>query len=247
MQQPLIDYHCHLDLYRDYESLYTQSYASGVEILTVTTTPRAWRTNSALARGNSNIRVGLGLHPQLVAEGLNEIALFESLLPESRFVGEVGLDASPKFYKAFESQKKAFERVLCCCAEQGDKILSVHSVRTARETIKMVETFLPRGRGKVVFHWFTGTKSEVERAAGLGSYFSVNAEMLKSDSARASITAMPRDRILTETDGPFTQTGGRTSVPTDVSHTINGLASLLGIGADSLRTQIALNLRGLEA
>jgi len=247
MHPPLVDYHCHLDLYPDHESLFEQCRGSEIEILTVTTTPRAWKKNKELAGECSNIRRGLGLHPQLVAEGLNESPLFESLLSETRFVGEVGLDASPRFYKGFEAQKRSFERVLCCCAEYGGKILSIHSVRTARESLAMIEKFLPSDKGKAILHWFTGSKSEVKRAVELGCFFSVNGEMLKRDSIRASVASMPLDRILTETDGPFTNTNGRPSVPSDVSSTLTGLAFLLQSDFASLRSQIATNLRNLEA
>ncbi|MFG3594521.1 TatD family hydrolase [Bradyrhizobium sp. RDI18] len=42
----------------------------------------------------------------------------------------------------------------------------------------------------------------MQRAAALGCYFSVNAEMTRSDRGRILVTEMPLDRILTETDGP---------------------------------------------
>jgi TatD DNase family protein len=72
MHQPLLDFHCHLDLYRDHEAVYQKFRGEQVEILAVTTTPRAWTKNLELAAGASNIRVALGLHPQLVAEGVEE-------------------------------------------------------------------------------------------------------------------------------------------------------------------------------
>jgi len=52
-------------------------------------------------------------------------------------------------------------------------------------------------------HWFTGSKSEARQAAALGCYFSVNAEMTRSDRGRALLANLPIDRILTETDGPL--------------------------------------------
>src|SRR5690348_7919218 len=133
MHQPLVDFHCHLDLYRDHEAIFQKCRRDQVEILSVTTTPRAWAKNLELTAGAPNIRIGLGLHPQLVAEGMDEFLLFQKLLPETKYVGEVGLDASPRFYKSFETQKKMFEGVLRSCAREGGKILSIHSVRCAGE------------------------------------------------------------------------------------------------------------------
>ena len=69
----------------------------------------------------------------------------------------------------------------------------------------MVEQYLPQDRGAVVLHWFTGSRAEARRAGALGCYFSVNAEMMRTERGRNLIADLPADRILTETDGPFTQ------------------------------------------
>ncbi len=65
------------------------------------------------------------------AERAGEFPLWERLLVETRYVGEVGLDAGPRFYKSLDIQKHVFRTVLERCAEAGGKILTVHSVRSA--------------------------------------------------------------------------------------------------------------------
>ena len=86
---------------------------------------------------------------------------------------------------------------------------SVHSVRTATMVLDMIEKHLQPDRGRVVLHWFTGSKAEALRAVDLGCYFSINAEMFKSDRHRSTISSLPLDRILTETDGPFCKNNGQ--------------------------------------
>ena len=247
MLHPLVDFHCHLDLYPDYKAAFEACRSEEIEVLAVTTTPRAWERNTELASGRKHIRVALGLHPQLIADGHDELAAFEKLLPKARYIGEVGLDAGPRFYKSMEKQRQAFERVLRCCREHGDKIISIHAVRTVKDVLGLIEAQLPPGTGKAVFHWFTGSKSEAKRAVDLGCYFSINAEMLKGDSGRSVVTSIPRDRLLTETDGPFTKIDGHPTKPLDVSKTVESLASLLALEAEVLRKQIHLNLLRLES
>ena len=135
-----------------------------------------------MASRSAYVRVALGLHPQLVAERAAELSLFETYLPEARYVGEIGLDAGPRFYRSLEQQEQVFERVLRACAEQGGKILTVHSVRTVAKVLRAIEEHLPPNRGCVVLHWFTGSRAEARRAAQLGCYFSINGEMLRSPS-----------------------------------------------------------------
>lgn len=240
-----VDFHCHLDLYPDLEAAIAKAEAARIYTLTVTTTPRAWPRNYELTRQTRFVRAALGLHPQLIAERAGELPLWERHLSETRYVGEVGLDAGPRFYKSLDTQKQVFRRVLQCSADAGGKILTVHSVRSATPVLDMIEEHLPRDRGKVVLHWFTGSRSEAKRAVALGCYFSINAEMVRADRGRALVAEMPIDRILTETDGPFTQVHGRPSEPADVKATATSIARALGLSSEFVGKRVQTNLRTL--
>jgi TatD DNase family protein len=245
MKNTLVDFHCHLDLFPDPVSAIKEADEAGVYTLTVTTTPRAWPRNLELTRESGRVRAALGLHPQLVSECAAEIALWEDYLPQASYIGEVGLDAGPKYYRSLDLQREVFTRILVKCAESGGKILTVHSVRSATAVLDLIESHLPPPKGQVVLHWFTGSKSEARRAAELGCYFSINAQMLRTDRGRDLIASLPCDRILTETDGPFTKVGGRPSSPSDVAITIGAVASLRSIAVDDLTEAIRSNLRAL--
>lgn len=241
----LVDFHCHLDLYPDFEQAVDRSERAGVFTLTVTTTPKAWRRNVEITAPTKHVRAALGLHPQLVGERANEIGLWEKLLPETRYVGEVGLDAGPRFYNSFDAQKKVFAHVLQACAEAGGKILSLHSVRSAKAVLDMVETHLPPDRGRVVLHWFTGSAADARRAADLGCYFSVNEQMLEKEGKATFLRSLPRDRILTETDGPFTRAGPRAAEPIDAGRAIASLSRHFGMTEAAASILVLANLRNL--
>jgi TatD DNase family protein len=245
MHSGLVDFHCHLDLYPDHAAAVRQCEADGVFTLAVTTTPKAWSRNQELAAPTRQVRAALGLHPQLVGERAQELTLWEELLPLTRYVGEVGLDAGPRFYKSFEKQKEVFGRILTLCAKAGDKILTVHSVRATKTVLDMIEQYMPPERGRVVLHWFTGTASEAKRAIDLGCYFSINAEMLNGEKRRALVEGLPQARLLTETDGPFTKTGNRPSRPSDVLLVVNELARMSSMVGVEMEKEIARNLKSL--
>lgn len=241
----LVDLHCHLDLYPDHAAAVREADAAGVFTLAVTTTPRAWPRNHELAQRTKHVRAALGLHPQLVAERESEVDLWDQYLSQTRYVGEVGLDAGPRFFKSLDAQKRVFQHVLRRCAEAGDKIITVHSIRSAKTVLDHVEAHLPPGRGKVVLHWFTGTKSEAKRALDLGCFFSINAGMLDNARHAAMVQAIPLDRMLTETDGPFTRTGERPSLPVDVLAVVEALGRLHGLQAAHVAHMVQDNLREL--
>lgn len=245
MTDCLIDFHCHLDLFPDFEELVADCERRRIYTLAVTTTPRAWARNRDLCGTTRHVRAGLGLHPQLVAEHWREIDLWERHVHETRYVGEVGLDAGPAHFRSLERQAEVFRRVLIACSEQGGKVLSVHSVRAATKVLDLVEEHLPVERGSVVLHWFTGSLAEARRAAALGCYFSINQQMLGNERGMKLVRSFPIERLLLETDGPFTSVDGQPTRPHAVSRTLDDLATTFEQAADDLRRRLLANLRTL--
>jgi TatD DNase family protein len=244
-KRALVDFHCHLDLYPDHAALVSECERQEIFTLAVTTTPRAWPRNNELATRTRHVRAALGLHPQLVSERADELPIWEAYLKDTRYVGEVGLDAGPRYYRSLSEQKRIFEHILRACAEAGDKILTIHSVRAASQVLDMVETCLVPSHSKAVLHWFTGTKSEARRAANIGCYFSINSRMLESERGQAIVASLPSDRLLTETDGPFVDVGTRHVRPSDVMTTVKALARVRGSDDESMAATITRNLKAL--
>jgi TatD DNase family protein len=237
-----VDFHCHLDLYPDFEAAVMAAETAQVYTLSVTTTPRAWQRNYELTRNTKFVRAALGLHPQLVAEHSDDIELWDKHVNQARFIGEIGIDAGPRHYKSLDAQKQVFEHVLKTCAGSGQKILTIHSVRAVTAVLDRVERFLPLNDNLAVLHWFTGSTSELRRAVELGCYFSVNAQMLIGERRCAIVRQIPLDRLLTESDGPFTTYEDRPASPADVRHTVTELARCRGIDPQGLARTIQRNL-----
>lgn len=241
----LVDFHCHLDLYPDFPAAVAAAEAAGVFTLTVTTTPRAWPRNQEVTAQSRCVRAALGLHPQLVAQHAQELPLWESYLPQARYIGEVGLDAGPQYYASLPLQKQVFEHILKACAKAGGKILTVHSVRSASAVLDLLDSHFPPEKGRVVLHWFTGSQAEAKRAAERGCFFSINAQMLRHERGRKLVAAMPLNQLLTESDGPFTEVENRPTAPADIPQTIETLASTLGLSSGELAKIVYQNLTRL--
>lgn len=211
----MIDLHCHLDLYPDPSAMILEVTRRKMYVMAVTTTPMAWRGLNALLQGSERIRPALGLHPELAAEREHEVSVFNQLVGETRYVGEIGLDGSPQHKATFPAQLRVFRSVLRSCAQAGGRILSIHSRGAATEVLEELRN-VPDA-GVPVFHWFSGSTAELNRAVDAGAWFSVNASMAQSKKGRELIARMPRERVLTESDGPFAKTGNETSTPWDVA------------------------------
>jgi TatD DNase family protein len=197
----MIDFHCHLDLYPAPHKVADECRHRGIYVLSVTTTPSAWDGTRALSNGSDRIRTAIGLHPQIAHERQRELALFDKILPETRYVGEIGLDGSPELQRHWDAQVAVFDHILSQCAQVGGRVMSIHSRRAAKAVLGRLEK--SPGAGTPILHWFSGSMSQLERAISLGCWFSVGPAMLASEKGKALAARMPRERILTESDGPF--------------------------------------------
>jgi TatD DNase family protein len=239
----MIDFHCHLDLYPNPHEVAKRCAELGLYVLSVTTTPNAWKRSSALIAEAPRIRLALGLHPELAQERKGELELFDSLLPECRYVGEIGLDGSPTLRATWLDQVDVFEHVLAACQTAGGRIMTIHSRRAVDEVMSRLERF--QHAGVPVLHWYSGGVRSLERAVEFGCWFSVGPAMLEGDKSRALVARMPQDRVLTETDGPFSRINGNTAYPWDVEKAISGLASVWQIPQDDVIAVLSDNLRRL--
>lgn len=239
----MIDFHCHLDLYPNPHQVVDTCRQHDLYVLSVTTTPSAWNGTSALVDQKDRIRTALGLHPQLAHERHGELSIFDKLLPKVSYVGEIGLDGSSPFSHHWEIQVKVFEYILSACVQVGGRIMSIHSRRASGAVLDKLEFF--KGAGVPVLHWFSGSFRDLERAILLGCWFSVGSPMLTSVRRRALVAKMPHDRVLTESDGPFTQVDGRSAMPWEVEKTVREISEIWSQSFEETQCTLRENLRQL--
>jgi len=240
----MIDFHCHLDLYPEPARIIEGCSQRRMYVLSVTTTPSAWSGTRALTQGHDRIRTALGLHPQLAGQRRTELPEFDRRLSETRYVGEVGLDGSPECRPFWRDQLEVFEHVLLACSSAGGRILSVHSRRAEGDVLTLLERY--PGAGPVVLHWFSGGRTDLERAIQLGCWFSVGPAMLRTKGGRQLVEVMPPDRVLTESDGPFVQHKERAAMPWDVEVALRELSQIWHLSSSEAEVRLFANLRTLS-
>lgn len=239
----MIDFHCHLDLFPNAAAIASDPRLDDIGVLSVTTTPSAWQGTLRLEDGRRAIRTALGLHPQLASQRKHEMKLFERYFEDTSFIGEVGLDGSPELRSTWDDQVEVFESILHMCALVGDRVLSIHSRRAASPVLDALAEH--QNSSRAILHWFSGTASELRRAIDLGCWFSVGPAMLEGAKGRALAAAMPRDRVVLETDGPFASVRGAPLQPWDVQLAARMLRGVWDEPLDAVAAQIRANERDL--
>lgn len=199
----IYDSHCHIDLMPNMIEIIQTMRKSQIGLFAVGTTPKAYVHELELCKSVPSIHVGLGMHPQLLSTGYDDMLLFEKLIPSSHYIGEIGLDFSKNYIHLKEKQIEAFERIIQMCEYYGEKVVSIHSLKSASSVIEIIQKNKVSNKNRYLLHWYTGTMSQLRKAVELGCFFSVNPKMLKTKSGVEIIKNIPADRILLETDAPF--------------------------------------------
>jgi TatD DNase family protein len=236
----MIDFHCHLDLYQDAQSLLPIVAERNIFTLVVTTSPKAWQATSKKFAGYENIEVAVGLHPEIADKKINERELLISCISNAKFVGEVGIDGSQRYQKTIPLQESIFNDVLIECEKVGGKVISIHSRNATTRVLNLIQKNCQNS--KPVLHWFSGSVKEVHRAVDLGCWFSVGPTMLSSSKGQTILRELPLERVLPETDGPFAKNGSIPLMPWEAINISDQLALIWPMSKDKIYEQMKFNL-----
>lgn len=166
-----------------------------------------WAAAPLQAVGDSaSIKLAVGLHPWWVSADERHLAevlrAFDVALPETQYVGEVGLDFSKRRIATRDAQLRAFRHIANACAKDGGKVLSIHCVKAYDDVLSILDSSGCFASCTCIFHWFSGSFQQLEQAADAGCFFSVGARMLETKKGSEYAKAVPLRKLLLETDAP---------------------------------------------
>lgn len=198
----LSDMHIHIDYFKDYKGMYNAFESSKNFALFVTNLPEIFQKCINVFPESKYVKLGLGYNPQLAGKYDFNQELFDSMLPYTKYVGEVGLDYSKEFIDTKMIQRSAFDYI-CSQSAKYKRVMSIHSRRAEEDVLSLLKV---NNVEHAIFHWYSGNKEVAYKIIENGYYFSVNYSMLTSKKGIDLIRAIPLDRLLIETDAPFGKT-----------------------------------------
>ena len=254
----MIDTHCHVDKVEfdpDRGSVIDRAFAAGVSGLVIPATgPASWAASLELARSRPGVHAGLGIHPQLLPEvdardDDRMLAELEVLLARGGAVGvgECGLDGPTAAAGASMDRQIAVLRGQLAIARRLRLPVMLHALRAHDPLLAVLEREGLPGGG--VLHSFSGSAEQVAPFARLGLYFAF-AGPVTYPSARkplGAVRAVPRDRLLLETDAPDQTPWPRRgrNEPAFLPLVAAAVASALGVPTDEVATLTTANARRL--
>jgi len=238
------DTHAHLDACDEpADVLVARAREAGVgRIVSVGTGLDSCRETLAIAARHDDVFAALGIHPHQAAdEDADRLDVLRELLGHDRAVavGETGLDFF-RDYAPHDRQRDLFERQLELAAELGKPVV-IHTRAASEETAAALKPFA----GTVVLHCFSAPELlPVALERGYYVSFAGNVTYPKAEELREAAKAVPRDRLLAETDSPYLAPQprrGRPNEPANVVHTVATLAETRGEDPGELAAQLDAN------
>ena len=197
-----LDSHMHLDLYANRNTIIDYIEAEKSYTIAVTNLPDLYeRVYSCIGENTKYIRCALGFHPELAFQYRHQIIKFSSYLASTRYIGEIGLDFTIRDNNNRIAQEDIFSHIIYECNKAKEKILTIHSRRAEKEVINILNNL---STCSVIMHWYSGSLALLNEGLDRGYYYSVNHQMLQSVHGRKIVDSIPNDRILFESDAPFT-------------------------------------------
>ena len=213
-----------------------------------------WPLVAALAKRVPWVIPSFGLHPWMVparTPAWRETLLgFLDKVPGAA-IGEIGLDRWIGGYDIAE-QTECFEWQLTLAAERNLPV-SIHCIQAWGALWDSLKRCRLPARGFLI-HAYGGSAEMLPGFVRLGAYFSFSPYFLHPRKAaqREAFAAMPKDRILVETDAPDLAPPAERNpnpLPGGLNHPANillsyeGLAEVRGIPLEELAAQVAENFR----
>jgi TatD DNase family protein len=234
---PLIDTHCHIDLYQNPHSIAEESERLGIITIGMTLLPSHFEMGYKHTAKYKQVRLALGMHPLKSELHEDEFDNFIYYSDKTSYIGEIGLDFSKEGIKTKQLQINSFKKILFSIKSKR-KIISLHSRRAEKDVLRLLVEY---GIENAIFHWYTGSINLIKEIIENGYYFSINPAMIRSANGEKIIQAIPKHRVLTESDGPFVLIKNEPIRPKDIISVIEYLSVLWGISVEKVKEQIDNN------
>lgn len=240
----LIDTHCHLD-FPDFDAerdaIVERARAAGVgQMITISTRVKKFDTILAIAENYANVFCSVGTHPHNADEELDietEDLVRLSAHPKVVAIGEAGLDY---FYDNAPRDAQAIGlRRHIAAARQTQLPLVIHSRSADDDMADILTEETGKGAFPFLLHCFSSGPELAKTGVDLGGYISFSGILTfpKSEELREIARAVPRDRMIVETDAPYLAPKpfrGKRNEPAYVAHTAQVLAETIGVSVEEI-------------
>ena len=248
----IVDSHCHLDfdeIYNNLDEVISRANQKNVKcLLTICTTLDSYKKIKLIVSKYTNVYGTFGIHPHetIKNENVNSNLIVSAISNNKKIigVGETGLDFYYNHSDKSIQIKSFIEHIKA--AQELNIPLIVHSRNAEKETYDILESEMKNAKIKVLMHCFTGSKEFAKKLLNLQCYFSVSGIITFKNSIELcdTISIIPIDRLLVETDSPYLAPvpfRGKSNEPSYIVETVYKLASIKKLTKENTITKTTSN------
>ena len=252
----IADSHCHLDyshLFDQLNDVVKRAQSNQVKyLLTICTTLESFERIKLIIDKYINIYGTFGIHPHESKKYtnvdfqfiLNKIRKYKKVIG----IGETGLD----FYYNHsdkKTQKVSFIEHIHAASELNIPII-VHSRNAEIDTYEILKSEMKNSNLKVLMHCFTGSKNFANKLIDLNCYISVSGIITFKNSTELAdtISSIPMEKLLVETDSPFLAPlpyRGKFNEPSYIVHTVEKLSKIKKTSKETIMNSTTDNFKKL--
>lgn len=243
-----IDVHCHINE-RDFgsvEKLLQNIKAAGVEkIISVGFDLPSSEYCKSLAEKYGWVYFTAGFHPtELSKYKEGDLEKIAALAAHKKCVaiGEIGLD-----YHYPDTDKPLQTRIFKAQLELANKLnlpVQIHSRDCAEDMLNILKEYAPELKSGAMLHCYSHSTETAAEFEKLGLYFSFGGTSTWSGSKKSkrTISALPIERIMTETDSPYlppkSKYGTFPNTPESIPEIAENIAEIKGITIEEVSATI---------
>ncbi len=258
MAATLIDTHVHLSHRKysdDIDDVIARAHEAGVDHMVIPAIDiESIEIALQIAERHRGIYVMAGIHPSHTKE-----AAEEDLDRAAEFVGHelvVGVGESGLDYywdRTFDEKQQSFLRFHIRLAISSGLPLILHNREASADLLAVIADELDSSshpeRLRGIFHCFSGPADVGKAAIELGFHLGIGGNVTyKNSPTREALPAMPRERIVLETDGPFLAPvpyRGKRNEPAYVRYVAETVAEVWRCSVDEVADVTTQNARAL--
>jgi len=252
----IVDSHCHLDcsnLYEQLDDVIERARLNQVShLLTICTTLKSFEKIKLIINKYKNVYGTFGIHPHETKDfiHIDKDYILNSKKKDKKIIGigETGLDF---FYNHSDKdiQKKSFIEHINAASELNIPII-VHTRNAEKDTYEILKSENKNSNLKILIHCFTGSKEFAKKLLDINCYISLSGIVTfnKSSELVETISYIPVERLLVETDSPYLSPvpfRGKPNEPSYIVHTVDKLSSIKKTSKEKIISNTSDNFKKL--
>ncbi len=247
----IVDSHCHLIHEKNalsIDEIINNAKRNNVrKLLNISTNKDDFKQCIRISETYEDVFTSIGIHPHESNQMNKDI--YEKILKLSSnkkviAIGETGLD----YYYENSEKNKQIDSFLkqINISQETNLPLIIHMRNAETDMLNIINDEFKKRPFVGLFHCYTGSLKFAKHFIPMGFYFSISGIVTfkNSNDLRNTVSHLPRDKILIETDSPYlapVPMRGRVNEPSFIIHTLEYIAKLFNLTNDELMNMTSKN------